>query len=428
MTMFGLAIFTDDYDPQRLYAADAATERDPALVESAVRFDDGPVDFLVDFEASGGRVIWSFRGKRESTRNRTEYFLADFLTDDPALFRSFQEALVGLPADWIVPYAGDIRWDLGFDLWRLPADTPGLSPADREQLFGRLAATEDDASGPLVFGVRDHRAALQVVRAIQEAGIECRVAVGTEGDPDVIPGLDLLLLPGGERDFEPVSLGVETVIGQSPSDPPAESTESAVPDRPPFDPALDWASRLAGALLLVLLAFAGYSFLSKDPVHPITGLSTVGGFFGAIVVLPVLGRRFGAADSTRSSAGPALPGLFGWSPKGVLGIVTYGTLWGFLFPTLFRVGGRVFTAEQWLFGSVSGFQGALLSATLFVVGLFGMATVALFASSRHGIIGEWNASLVRTLALAHVGYGVSLVLATGLARALWFHIIPSVAA
>jgi hypothetical protein len=426
MTMSGLAIFTDDYDPTRLYAAEGAADRDPTLVERAVRFDDGPADLLVEFEESGGRVVWSFRGKRDATTNRTEYFLADFAADD-ALFQSFARALMGLDDDWILSHAGDLRWDLGFDLWRIPPDTPGLSASDREQLFDHLAKSGASDSDPLVFGMRDHRSAIALVRAIQEAGIECRVAVGEDGDLDAIPDVDLLLIPDAVGDFEAQSLGVETVIGAPGPDSKMKFTteEPTTNGANSGSPTFGLAHRIAGAIVFVLLGFAGYSFLSKDPVHPITGLSTIGGFVGSVLAIAA-GRRYGPAD------GPGLvspAGEMTWdlrlSGLGVIAIA-YGTVLAFVFPTLFRVGGAVLTPQQWLFGSVAGLESAVLSVSLYIIGMFIVAMVTVWVL-RQGTEGpRLDENIAATLVLVHLLYAACLAVANGLATGLWYSFIPSV--
>lgn len=426
--MSGLAIFTDDYEPQRLYADGSAADRDPTVVERAVRFDDGPIDLLVEFEESGGQVVWSFRGKRDATTNRTEYFLAEFAADD-ALFRSFSRALMELHDDWIVPHAGDLRWDLGFDLWRIPPETPGLSPSDRDQLFERLAGNEPPDSDPLVFGMRDHRSALSVVRAIQEAGIECRVAVGEDGDLDAIPDVDLLLIPGAVGDFEPRSLGVETVIGASRSD-----SERDLPAEEPTSKSADSVKstfgsgpRIAGAIVFVLLGFAGYSFLSKDPVHPITGLSTIGGFVGSLLAISAA-RRFSRADDPGLDcpAGETTRNLRP-SGRGVIA-VAYGTALAFVFPTLFRVGGALLTSQQWLFGSVADLEPAVISVSLYIIGVFILTTAAVWVLRQRTDGPNLDGNLVATLVLVHLLYAACLVVANGLATRIWFSVIPSAGA
>jgi hypothetical protein len=443
--MTGLVIYTADYDPKRLYADPEAGDRDRALVERVVRFDDGPLGLLVEFRDSGGRIVWTFQAKRGGPTSRTAYFIADFATEDPALFDAFARALRSLPEEWILPYADDLRWDLGVELQDLPAGTPGLTASDRDQLFGRLDREGGAGTGPLVFGVREYRDALEVVRAIQQAGIECRVAVGSDGDPDVIPDLDFLLLPGARRNFEPQSLGVETVIGAAANPAPAAAeqtgdTDVSAPDTdtdgvtseadgtPTQDSdrnaTLDWRARLAAGVLLVVLGFSAYSFVSKDPVHPITGLSAIGGVLGTLAGIPVLDRHLGGPDSPENG-GSRLLAPIKRAPGTVLLLLAYGTAWAFVFPTLVRVGGRFVTPDQWVFGAISRFTPALLSVGLFVTALFALTTLALVGHRRHRGAAAMDTDLLLSLVRAHLRYGLAILVLTGFAASLWFPLIPS---
>lgn len=455
--MTGLQIYTADYDPRHVYGPardepDKETDRDPTPVERAVRFGDGPLDLLVEFDDRGGRVVWSFRGKRGSETSRTDYYLADYRTGRPDLFRSLAAELAAAYDDgWIVPHAGDLRWDLGFELWRVPAGTAGLSPDGRERLFARLEGERSGSTtGPVVFEMRDHRSALEVVRAIQESGTGCTVAIGTDGDPSSLEGVDLLLQPGGEANFEPKSAAAERILAPTDAsraepattdrtDPATEDTDRTGPtvDPPRSSPAgpevdgLGLASRLAGAALLVMLVFAGFSFVSRTLVHPITGLATVGGAVGTIGALIGVGYRIsperaGGEDPFLLRPLPFLAAKSEGSRDMTLTVVAYGTFCAFLFPTAFRLGGRYVTGGDWLLDPVSTLPGAALQVPLFVAGLY-LTSVGLLAVARLRV-GEpgWTPETLRELAVAHLVYGVAVLLATGLADALWYLAIPAI--
>lgn len=425
--MTGLDIYTADYEPRRVYGDESDSEHDPTPVERAVRFGDAPLALLVAFDDGDGHVVWSFRGKRRSETNRTEYYVADYRSERAAVFRSLATELEAARDDgWIVPHADDLRWDLGFDLWRVPADVPDLSPDEREDLFDRL---EEDESDPVVFGMTGFRSALATVRAMQEAEIDCTVAVGTEGDAESLDA-DLLLVPDADADFEPRSSGAEQLLESAESQrapPDPEPSPTGLPDRDGTE--LGFASRIASAALLVVLAFSGYSFVASTPVHPITGLSTLGGLVGSIGVFVAFGDRMtpdgmGPWDGLAPDAGPRARLLAdqGWT----LRVVAYGTICAFLFPTTFRVGGQLLTPGPWLFGPISVLGSAALQVPLFVAGLYALSVSLLSVASRRSGLGGLTTETLRDLAVVHFLYGFSVLLATGLAEALWFRVIPSI--
>lgn len=463
--MTGLDIYTADYDPKQVYGTESAAGetggestpdehvRDSTLVERAVRFGDAPLALLVEFDDCGGRVVWSFKARRGSETNRTEYYVADYRTDDSDLFRSLTAELESAHEDgWIVPHTGDLRWDLGFELWRVPAEVAGLGVEERAELFDRLQSDDQVAgSDQIVFGMSDHRSALTVVRAIQESGIECSVAVGTDGDPSALDGVDLVLLADGGSNFEPRSPIAERIFASEVADrtsapgvtdrtplsevtdPSTSSTErepdaessGAVPTKRPGDE-FGLGTRIAGAGLFVVLAFSCYSFVALKPVHPLTGLSTVGGLAGTLAAFHVYVYRMGPRDGPPPNQVEGLRERLLADQEWTLGVVAYGTFWAFLFPTMFRVGGRYVTAGDWLFGSISIFGNAALQVPLFVAALYALSVNLLSVVRRGTGETELPPETLRDLAVAHVLYGLPVLLATGLAQALWYHVIPAV--
>lgn len=443
--MTGLEIYTTDYDPRRVYGD--GTGGDSGPVERAIRFGDAPLALLVEFDGRDARAVWSFKCKRGST-SRTEYYVADYRADRSDAFRSLAAELATAHDDgWIVPHAGDLRWDLGFDLWRVPADVPGLSRQDREELFEGLGG--DGPSEPVVFGMSGYRSALATVRAIQEAGIECTVAVGTDGDPSTLDGVDLLLLPDGGADFEPKRSGSDRLDDSSNADgsePDAcnspEATNRTGTDegnRPETDPGsprpspagpggsdVGLGTRIAGAGLLVVLAFAGYSFVSQTPVHPITGLSTIGGAVGALAAFLVYAYRMRSPEGPEGTGEARFRERLVADQEWTLAVVAYGTFSAFLFPTVFRVGGRYVTEGYWLFGSIDSLGYASLQVPLFVAGLYALSVNLLSVVHRRYGQRELPTATLRDLAVAHLLYGIPVLLATGLAQALWYRVMPAI--
>ncbi len=225
--MAGLAIYTDDYTPQRVTATEAADDRDTTLLETAVRVGDRPLDLLVEFDADGDRIIWSFAGKQESTASRVDSFLADFVAP-PGVdsFAAFADALRALPGDVLIVSGDEFQDDLGLNLSQVAPGTPGLPDADWEHLREQLKAEGvDQQDRPLVIGMRSYRSALAVLGAVRTADIACRVGVGTNGDPARMTDIDLVLVPGASTDFEALS---ESAAAWLPRQSQTTSTTSAL--------------------------------------------------------------------------------------------------------------------------------------------------------------------------------------------------------
>jgi hypothetical protein len=297
--MAGVTIYTTDYDPRQVSPADGTATRagtkavERARIEQVVRFGDEPLALLVAFDDPGGRVVWSFKGKRGSPTNRTEYFIADFATAEPGLFRAFAGELRALPSDsWHVPSTGELRWDLGFELWRLPPTPDGLDADACERLCTRLRERSESPSStqPIVLGMTGYRSALAVLRVIQGADIQCRVGVGTGGDPSGIDGLDLLLVPGADAEFTPHSASAEEVVDRPPADAADTGTLSSPERDAEFNGTPDRQNLVKPAIILgtaALVYLAGYQTLLRGNAR--ARLIMQGSLAGIVVGVLVVG-------------------------------------------------------------------------------------------------------------------------------------------
>lgn len=382
--MWGLRIYSTDYEPRELYAAGEAPADAEGLVESMVRFGDAPLALLADLGEDETRILWTFKGKRGTATNRTEYFVIDFVTDDSAPFAAFESMLRELhEGEWVIPKTGDVRWDLGFDLWR-------VSPVVEGAAGGQVTRIVDGvgAGGPIVEEVPDFRVAAAAVRALQEREAPCRVGVGREGSSSGIPGLDVLLV-------------TETRDAQEPSSEPGSPGET-----------LRWGGVAGTVVAGVLGAIALVSYLYPDGMAlalmtPRIGLATLGGIVGAIVAFTALGWWLtpGRLCGTVAGDGPYFDPHWGGVWLG------YGAFWGMAFPIMFFIGHRITGIGRgwYMFGDVVSLRGALPSMTVYLAGLyiFSLAVVSVGGwKTQHGTLdvrGLW------AMGAAHLVYGVSVV-------------------
>jgi len=432
--MSGFAVYSSEFDPQRLYSH-GDPDIDIDRVARAVRYGDQPLAFVVNFEENV--LCWSFKGKRRTTSSRTGYFIAVYRGED--LFRGFAAELRRLHEtdEWAIPHTGDPRWDIGFDAWRIQPKVPELSEMRFDRLADRLGGIEGD--GPVEFGVRTHLSALQIVRALEERGIDCTVAIGADGDSETLTDVDLLLYPGTKTDFDPRSIRAAGFVDRSNS---GSSTTDALfgeSSAPGGDGSL-W-TRLTVAASLVALGFATISFVTPTPVRPITGLATVGGLVGSIAGF-VVGQAIREGDSVSTVGGADSGSLFtgsGSSPGDpvelvrsalsadrdrLLFVVSLGTVAGFAFPRVMWEVGLLMGSDGFPFGSIATISGAVPTAVFYVVIISVLAGVLTVVNRGSGDI-RLNNSLVRSFLLGFILYAGVLALSTGLAGVLWFRIIPS---
>lgn len=419
--MSGFAIYSSDAEPNRLHSEGPLVQDADGRVRGVVRAGDSPLDLLVD--VGQRRVIWSFKGEHRTRATRTGYFVADYRADGQDLFRGLEGQLRDLHESdaWSLPHAEDLRWDTGFQLWRIDGDLGDASTAERDRLFAHLADRSPE-DPPLEFATADYRRALEVLKAVYEADVDCTVAVSADADVSSLPDVDLVLRPGMGTDLEPLSGGAEAIVDEkSERDRTAAPTEVTT-GRSRADRS-GLAVRLAGAALLVVLGFSVYSFVSIDPLHPITGLSTIGGLLGSLLVFPGMAHRLRTADTDRGHVAATRHALRHEGNRSLV-VVSLATLAAFLFPTIFRVGGAMLTGEQWLLGVVAAPVGAAASVAAYVGAMLVVST-ALAALLRRGE-GTLTVRRVGLLVGAHAVYALALLVANGLAQDVWYSVVPSV--
>lgn len=453
--MSELAIYTTDYNPRRLHPEDG--DAVPTRVETAVRFGDAPLALSVTFEGDTTHLVWSFRGKRGSASNRTDYFVAAYRTDEPDPFRGFADALRGLHDEgWEIPAAGELRWNLGFELWRLPPGEVALDAAAVNTLLNRLEERPSHDE-PMIVGMADYRDALALVRSIADAGLDRAVAVGTDGDPRGLDEVDLLLEPDADTNFVARSPGAPDVSAGGSTD------AEVVPRRTRPSPELpDWDAEpryvlLAGlavtgaCLLLAAVSLLDVLVDTELPgtfLHPRTAVGTAGGTVGATLVALLLGRsvfpphRYGTIDSADSSAAdgydrlhrfllgtpvgsrlPPTPTLATW-------LVTYGTAAGLAFPIVYRVGTGLLFEEALTYGLVESTTAAVVPVVGFAIGLFALSLTIVagwrwLTGPRGAVI---DLAELAAIGLAHTVYAAGLILTVMAASAVWYVVIAGVVA
>lgn len=193
------------------------------------------------------------------------------------------------------------------------------------------------------------------------------------------------------------------------------------PRAPPEEELQSLENPLSGVVVAVLLGLSLYSFVSAAPIHPVTGLATIGGFGGAILGL---GAFEWASDERGRTFRQVLRSVRRGDVDDLALVVGYGTIFGFAYPRVFLELGLVLRGE-WLFGVVTWAVGGMLSAVTYVFVLF-LASLLLFGRRlrrrRDGAIdGQQFAALV----LGYVVYTACLFVATAYANRLWYHLIPS---
>ncbi|WP_436926747.1 hypothetical protein [Halosimplex amylolyticum] len=191
---------------------------------------------------------------------------------------------------------------------------------------------------------------------------------------------------------------------------------TALQDRPSDEvtAALAW---LAAALVLTVLGLALYSFVSPTPVHPLTGLGTVGGLVGSCLGV-------GAYEWVRRDDGSG-PGyaetmrrVVSRERERAIFVVSYGTTLGFGYPRLYWELSAAFGRESFLLGPITWARYGLPSVGVYVSVLFlGHLGWVVARCRRRGrrLGGRRFAALV----LGYLVYALCLFLATGLVVTVW---------
>jgi hypothetical protein len=420
--MTGFAVYSSEYNPQRLYSDGNPESIETSLIEEIVRFGDRPLDLYVDLEQR--QLLWSFKAERHTTSARTGYFLAAYQGTDEDLFRGFEEKLRRLhdSEEWAIPHTGELRWDIGFDLWRVPAEAPGPTNDRLQDVTERLR--EGDLNRPIEFGMRTHRSALQVVRALDEADVSCTVAVGAGGDVATLSNVDLLLRPGAERDFEPLSTLASEIDGAKATGIPPEPTESRNRDHDRSTSG-SLLSRVSSAVLLVFLGFAAYSFVEPSPVQPLTGLSTLGGLLGSLAAIVTGTWVLDTQRSERDVSWEWVQEAITADTDRTLIVLAYGSLLGFGFPRIMWEFGSALGNDGFLFGPITTLPGSLLTGSVYVLCILAVNLLVLTLRAQRKGSDTLSRQVLSAVTAGHFAYVFFLVFATGFASSLWFPVIPS---
>jgi len=477
--MTGFTVYSASDDPDPLYSTDGTESIDADATAAAVWASHRPLDFVVDF----GRncVWWTLEADYQTKATRTGYFIAAYQSDED-LFQGLADGLSELHKTdaWTINSGDTLVQDAGFEMWRIPAEVNGEYRAAFDQLVDYLEGDNRNLVS-LVVGMESYQTAFQVIRALGEANLSCTVAVDSKDSLENNREVDLLLVPGADHDFtvqspKSMSLGAETV--EEPISPTSTSSTSVsdVDENPvertdalsPTDSAVSepttgdietqvsqdksvadgvsatdshpvpngaespptgtssltvngFITRIAAVVLVGLLGFSIYSFVSSQPVHPISGLAAFGGFFGTAIVLRLQHRD---AQRVRLRPPRSFQAWLKTHSSRVVLTLTLGTGAGFLFPRIAWQLGIMAGQGGFLLGPIIRPGGAIVSVTAYVSIAF-VVTAAVLTLSRE----RWrtpDGMSLRRLGLDFGIYGLCLLVATGFADILWYSILPSV--
>jgi len=178
---------------------------------------------------------------------------------------------------------------------------------------------------------------------------------------------------------------------------------------------------LAAGVVVGLLALALYSLAATTPVHPITGLATVGGFVGA-----ALGRSAYEWARVDEGDGPGfrstVRGIWLRDRDAAVFVVGYGTTLGFGYPRLYWELSTALGREGFLLGPISWARYGLPSVALYGAVIF-VAHAGFLAVRRWRRGRRLGGTQFAALVLGHLAYGLCLFLATGLAVTVWDRVV-----
>lgn len=180
---------------------------------------------------------------------------------------------------------------------------------------------------------------------------------------------------------------------------------------------------LAGLVVVGLLALAGYSFVSPEPVQPITGLATIGGFLGGGLGLAAYDWALGGERGSRFGA--SVGRVVRQDVDGAMLVVAYGTVLGFGYPRLFWELGVQTGQNDFLFGPIGWANAGMLSVVSYVFVVFLVGLVLLWRGSGEGRFGRFDGPRFAAFVLGYVVCVACLFVATGYAERLWYRLIPS---
>lgn len=182
---------------------------------------------------------------------------------------------------------------------------------------------------------------------------------------------------------------------------------------------------LAGVVVLVLLGFALYSFVSPTPVQPISGLATIGGFLGSAIGLAAFRWARVAPEDERTFVESLSHTLVRDRDESAL-VIAYGTVLGFGYPRIVWELGTMSGFGGYPFGPIRWAPNGLPSVVVYVFVLFILWTVFFWVYVRQRERGRFGGNRFAALVLGFVTYTVCLFLATGYAGTVWFRVLPAV--
>lgn len=432
-----LDVYTTDANPRHVDSINGEPRSPDEWVTQLARVSTAPVDLFVDVSAQ--RVVWTFKAK-QANNGRVNRYLADYRHDpssgDP-LFTGLYTALRDLSTSgsWTFPDEQATRWTAGFDL---AETTPTLCELDDHgaDALGNLIEEDTDQ---LVAGMSSYSTALQAVKALVSGDVDGRIAVNSEGATAETAGVDLVLWPDGDTDFQPINdttkelfsrtgvrtRGEMTVADVTPSE-SVTTVESRYDDQSPIETFVGDTSGRIGALLTVIVGAASVGALANvGPVHPLSGISVIGGLTGAIVGLAIIQGVLWVANSGLSLPGVDATGYGGfsslldastWDWQQYSAYAGYWLTLGYAFPTIFRLSG-------WPFGETINLAGTIPSATRYVGGLLALTLVIYLTYAATIGRDSEHISNVMSILVVYALFGVGLVATAGFACSFWYDVI-----
>lgn len=407
--MPGFAVYTTSTDPDCLYST-GDTEPIDAPTTAQFSYADGqPLEFVIDLAAS--RLWWQFEADHQTKATRRGQFITAYQADDD-MFSGLARELRQLhtTANWALPYTGEFEQEVGFVLWRL--NQAQIEPATVTDIATQLQ-TREPAAEPHRVTVDTRRDAFELVRAIAETDQAPTIAVTSHLDYQVAGPIDVVITIDQSPD------AADTDQEQTAHPASTTATASATPPESGVQSGLTFAglaTRVAGLAIIIMLGFAAYSFVSRQPLQPISGLATFGALCGTVAALGVL---YGRSPTSKT------PGAWVQAhSSSLIRLLSVGTFVGFVYPRIMWTAGQATGQSGFLFGSLTTLSGALPATLLYTGSLYVGSMIIARLGSRLGIFPViTQADFLRLLPLMAV-YGLSLLLATGLADQLWYEFIP----
>lgn len=443
-----LSVYTTDADPKHLYSSDDVDRSPDLLVNQLARASGRPVDLFVDVR--GERILWNFKGTSDRS-TRTNYFVADYQSDDQPgeLLTGLRRELNALwmEAGWEFADESDARWSAGLELAAYDPALPGLSDADGEQFVELL---EKDWP-QLALGITSFEDALSVVRYLYEHGVDCTVAVNSNGTTPETEHVDLVMWPEAEANFRPLDESTMNVFSQAGfrdvddtsvvEETPGQNTIDVggddEDDGQPFEDAVNIVGRLSLGLLIVVLGLSLAGLASVEPAHELTGLgalaglatATTGRFLVPKLDIGGLPGRVGSKVDAATVGDASLFTMSEWSWQENVIYFAYFVVLGYLFVTVSKVV-SITVLNLLPSPAVRAWYAtprALFPAVLFGVLYYGIALTVLVAAvlvllDRRMDLDVDRGDLFR-LATLHTVLVFWLVFFDGLACLVWFQLL-----